>query len=349
MPESAGKTNGQQVSGINSNQRHCPKCNKAYDNSWKVCLSCGVALVGGKAFVPTRQVAIDSNDNENRTRKGGSLLVLGWVAFAITVFSLWGTIATKSGFHVVGWNERPISSFVGMISYTIGSNIFTFLALFAGLRLWKKRNNPQGKYLIYCSVALLVISFMVFLLFSVRPGGDHQTSANTISKITTSMTSLNWQRQSLGAMGVSLETPVELKEKSMQIPRAASQYIVESKMYEGYIAEDLVIVVSSAQYVNTIKPNIDSGADVGIEAMKQDIYSKGGAGFEFAKERAYVSGKDAILATAEGVLPSVSEKVKSRIIVFADASKAWTVEVRYKDSVHNEAIARRIIGSVEIE
>lgn len=38
----------QQVKGDPSLPLKCPKCGRTYDNSWKVCLQCSVALISNK-------------------------------------------------------------------------------------------------------------------------------------------------------------------------------------------------------------------------------------------------------------------------------------------------------------
>ena len=93
-----------------------------------------------------------SMETKNRTKEKNFLLPLGWVSFWISVLAFCGQLfgGVKKDAAILALQEgfSWLALFTS-IACILGSNLFTILALWAGLVAYKKQGNSAGLRLIF--------------------------------------------------------------------------------------------------------------------------------------------------------------------------------------------------------
>lgn len=217
--------------------------------------------------------------------------------------------------------------------------------------MWKcEKSEMKTKRSGWKTAVYWIAAFLVFSLAGAvgKEFGGRLFKPRIASNASINTESLNWQRRSSGIWGITLESPVELNEKVMQIPQQAMQYVKDTKSYVGTVG-DLHINVTVSHYVDTAQADLEGAAKGSIAGLKQTVTKKGGTGFSYDTQRTYVSGNEAILVTTEYASPTMNGKVKSRSVVFMDFPKLWMVQTTFMDNPNNAIMAERIIGSIEKE
>ncbi len=100
---------------------------------------------------------------------GGFALVGGWIILAISCLSIYGHIYEPPlrDPAIEALLTRPsFRALAGTIGVLIGPNIFTFLALIAGIYVYRGKKNPAGKGLVFASIALIIANSIVFIFLS---------------------------------------------------------------------------------------------------------------------------------------------------------------------------------------
>ena len=75
------------------------------------------------------------------------------------------------GWNILFNNPHP-KLIVHTLIHHIFYNSFTIIAFFIGFIELKKRNNVKGKWVMYCSIALFIITFIVFWFLYKLPNGS---------------------------------------------------------------------------------------------------------------------------------------------------------------------------------
>jgi hypothetical protein len=70
------------------------------------------------------------------------------------------------GFPILNWQVHPLRSSGTILGETIGSNIFTILAFWAGLGVWRRNENKKGRILVYLSLCVFILLLLAYLFFS---------------------------------------------------------------------------------------------------------------------------------------------------------------------------------------
>ncbi|NQT23137.1 MAG: hypothetical protein HQ579_06855 [Candidatus Omnitrophica bacterium] len=75
--------------------KKCPKCQKTYDDSWKVCLSCREKLVSAEPGLPAGPSNMQAKENNMRRRPAG-VAIFGWLIIIGSVLGLLFSTAGKA-------------------------------------------------------------------------------------------------------------------------------------------------------------------------------------------------------------------------------------------------------------
>lgn len=100
--------------------------------------------------------------------RGAGLLITGWIFLIFQLPISYGIFTGNTGIPVLNWQEYPVRCFAIFLGEFIGSHVFLLVAFFAGLQVWKRNKNLNGRILFYCSLAMMCLLFMTGLLLSLR-------------------------------------------------------------------------------------------------------------------------------------------------------------------------------------
>lgn len=210
-----------------------------------------------------------------------------------------------------------------------------------------KTKRSGGKTALYWVIGVIVLIFISFLS---RYGGNSPTESRVVSNPPVNMGSLSWQRQNLGSTGMSLESPIELKEIKMPASEQAlaTGLIKDAKIYRGNIG-DLSLSVSMVQYSDINRIDFEQGANDLVEGLKREVSQKGGFYIGDNKESISISGKQGVIIVGEFKYTRNSEITTLNNIALEDGSKMWVITMMHTNNPNGPAITKRTIDSIRIE
>lgn len=145
--------------------KKCPKCNKTYDDSWKVCLSCQGMLIDYKEYMPTQQKDDELVLKDKIQTKGHTLIGIGGL---VLIYSFMRAVLEEGlGFNVSTMKYTPsfkfrgISSLLGMmIEFAILGSI-GLIIFYMGKR--KLPKNIWYEIIFWLSFSMVIIGCCCFL------------------------------------------------------------------------------------------------------------------------------------------------------------------------------------------
>lgn len=209
-------------------------------------------------------------------------------------------------------------------------------------KLVDDQSTRRPRYFLNIILGFIAGSFLLIgIAYLVR---DFEIGTLLPDRKNTTIIEDNWNRKVIGSMGLSLETPFELKPTKVFFPPGSEDYIEEMETHAYQQGTTIIVMANSIRYISSIKPNLQSAAEGSINNLKS---LQGIKNLTFSQNNISRSGIEGFLQSGEFVS---SQKMKFMNAGFIHDNTLYQVLVQYIDQgVNPTKIARRIIDSIKIE
>ena len=168
--------------------------------------------------------------------------------------------------------------------------------------------------------------------------------ANRISAIAPATITYVWHLASVGKTGFSIESPAELKPKSLKLPDNVKPLIQEMVTY-GFASQPLSIDMVSVTYTGQVVPSLKGAEQGAIANFKNVPFVKD---VQYTSNPASASGKNGIVL--DGTFSAPKDKMGFKAVILIENLTMWQVVTIYRLSDQDAVnAAKRIIGSIKIE
>ena len=137
----------------------CSSCGASVAEDATVCPKCGEDI----SEIEKEKIRIDIKETLYKQRP--LAITFAWSLLILSAISIFGYFNLGNrlfhGWNIVFNNPNP-KLIVSTLIQRIVFNSFTIIAFFIGFTELKKRNNIKGKWIMYCSIGLFIITFIIF-------------------------------------------------------------------------------------------------------------------------------------------------------------------------------------------
>ena len=153
----------------------------------------------------------------------------------------------------------------------------------------------------------------------------------------------DWKTKNIFYSGLTIETPFELKESTLELPSQYRDMIKEMLTYQ-YSSNPFSMNVAYAVYSDEIIPNLDGAAQGAINNMR---VAKGVEKFSSSISDIIMNGLPGRMISGRYLI----QKNQAEFIgvVYTVNSKSWQILCTFLSNVENRNIAHKIINSIQIK
>jgi len=188
---------------------------------------------------------------------------------------------------------------------------------------------------------LLMIITVVMLFFSSQ--GD-LAGLFLPGKTPGSVLNHEWQRFTYGKYGLSIESPVRLEKKELEIPEAYKEQVKEIESFYYRPSRGFQLLITSVLYEEGITANLN-GAAVG--AMNELINQPGVSNVEF--KQSPLMNNDVVGLLLEGSYNENDIFMRFHCAVYTRQSLMWNVMVTFRDQDEvGKKAAEKVLESIDI-